>query len=562
MNNAYWSLFLSLLFAGLPLMGNTQSTEFRFAVTFKDKGGIASEYSSEAPLSYLSLRAVDRKFGQGIGIDSTDYPVHTAYRNQVLALNLQFKEAGLSRWLNCQVISCSDSSAAMAILALPFVESVQCIYQGPLLLKKTGNPSFLPMPNVSTKMYDLSFAGSDNPYGQSSLQNQMLATDFLHGSGFWGQGMLIAVMDGGFSGVAGMSSFANAFAQGQMLGNWDFVEQDAEVYEDSQHGTFVLSCMAAWQPQQMVGTAPAAAYVLFKTEHVATETPMEEYHWVMGAELADSLGANVLNASLGYTEYDSPFASHTFSTLNGNTAPGSQGALLASAKGIMVVNSAGNSGNKPWKYVGVPADADNIFAVGAVQSDRSYAAFSSQGPTADGRVKPDVCAMGRNSTVMNAAGITTANGTSFSAPIFAGALASFCSMNPQNGPAEIRQAVLLSCHAFQQPDEKIGFGIPHFGRAAFLLNNKSLKTGIQVVPNPVQQGVLRLIVDAPQADTVSVRIRNASGMEVMRTQRGIGQKGPAALSLNLMAADFSAGVYWVQVEGSSGVWGEAKWVNP
>ena len=188
-------------------------------------------------------------------------------------------------------------------------------------------------------------------------------------------------MDGGFSGVAEMGSFSKAYSNGQMLGNWDFVEQDADVFEDSQHGTFVLSCMASWQPGIMVGTAPAASFVLFKTEHVAAETPMEEYYWVMGAEMADSLGANVLNASLGYTEYDVPFASYSYSTLNGETAVGSKGAEMASAKGILVVNSAGNSGNKPWKYVGVPADADNIFAVGAVQADRSYAAFSSKGPT-------------------------------------------------------------------------------------------------------------------------------------------------------------------------------------
>lgn len=562
MNNACWSTSLSFLLAILPLLGSAQSAEYRFAVSFKDKGGSACEFSSEAPLSFLSLRAIDRKFGQGISIDSVDYPIHKAYRNQVLSLNTQFKEAGLSRWLNCQIVSCSDSSAAAAILTLPFVESVACIYRGPLVLKKNGSPSFLTMPSISTTNYDLSFAGSENAYGQSSVQNQMLATDFLHGSGFWGQGMLVAVMDGGFSGVAGMPAFSTAFAQGQMLGNWDFVEQDADVYEDSQHGTFVLSCLAAWQPEGMVGTAPAASYVLFKTEHVAAETPMEEYYWVMGAEMADSLGANILNASLGYTEYDAPFESHTFSTLNGETAVGSRGAKLASAKGILVVNSAGNSGNKPWKYVGVPADADKIFAVGAVQADRSYAAFSSQGPTADGRVKPDVSAMGRNSTVMNSAGISTANGTSFSAPIFAGALASFCSMHPEASPTEIRQAVLLSCHAFQQPDEKVGYGIPHFGRASFLIKNKNPKSGIQVIPNPIQQGVLRLIVDAPQADTVMVRIRDASGMEIMRAQRTVGQKGPAAISLNLRAGDFTAGVYWVQVEGSSGVWGEAKWVNP
>jgi hypothetical protein len=562
MNNAYWNIFLSLFWGSLSLLGNAQSTEYRFAVSFFDKGGEACAFSNEAPLTFLSLRSIDRKFGQGITIDSVDFPVHGVYRNQVLALNTQLKEAGLSRWLNCQVVSCTDSSLAASIAALPFVKSVACIYRGNSILKKSGQPSFSPLANVSTNTFDLAFAGSENAYGQASVQNQMLATDFIHGSGFWGQGMLVAVMDGGFTGVAEMPAFSQAYSNGQMLGNWDFVEQDANVFEDSQHGTFVLSCLAAWLPGAMVGTAPAASFVLFKTEHVAAETPMEEYYWVMGAEMADSLGANIINASLGYTEYDAPFVSHTYSTLNGTTAVGSRGAKIAAAKGLWVVNSAGNSGNKPWKYVGVPADAEHIFAVGAVQADRSHAAFSSLGPTFDGRVKPDVCAMGRNSTVMNAAGISTANGTSFSGPIFAGALASFCSMHPEAGQAELRQAVLLSCHAYKQPDEKIGYGIPHFGKASFLLNSKVLKGGIQVVPNPVQNGVLRLIVDAPQADTVALRIRNSSGMEVYRTQRNVSQKGPIALSINLRIGDLSAGVYWVQVEGSSGIWGEAKWVNP
>jgi serine protease AprX len=562
MNNAFWSLFLRFLLAGLPLWGWSQNSEFRFAVTFKDKGGSACVFNSASPLTFLSLRSIDRKFGQSIVIDSLDFPVHKPYRNQVLTLSPQFKEAGLSRWLNCQIISCTDSTLAAQIVQLPCVQSVACIYRGAPVLKKTGWPTFSSMPSISTSDLDMHYSGLSNAYGQSGVQNQMLATDFLHGSGFWGQGMLIAVMDGGFSGVSGMSSFSKAFSQGQMLGNWDFVEQDNEVYEDSQHGTFVLSCMAAWQPGEMVGTAPAASYVLFKTEHVSAETPMEEYYWVLGAELADSLGANILNASLGYTEYDSPFASYAYANLNGITAVASQGAKLAVQKGLLVVNSAGNSGNKPWKYVGVPADADKMFAVGAVQADRSYAAFSSQGPTADGRVKPDVCAMGRNSTVMNNAGISTANGTSFSAPIFAGALASFCSMHPSASPSEIRQAVLSSCHQYQQPDEKLGYGIPHFGRASYILNNKPIKNGVQIIPNPIQSGVLRLIVNAPQADTVTLLVRNASGMEVLRTNRTIVQQGPAAMSLNLNTLDVSAGVYWIQVAGSSGIWGEAKWVNP
>jgi hypothetical protein len=562
MNNAFWNLFLSSLFSGLSVWGSAQSSEFRFAVTFKDKGGSACEFTSEAPLSFLSLRSIDRKFSQGISIDSLDFPVHRPYRNQVLMLNPQFKEAGVSRWLNCQTISCTDSSLASSIGQLPFVLSVTCIYKGAPILKKTGWPVFSTMPSVSTSELDKQYSGLSNAYGQSAVQNQMLGTDFMHGSGFWGQGMLIAVMDGGFTGVSGMPSFSKAFAQGQMLGNWDFVEQDSEVYEDSQHGTFVLSCMAAWQPGDMVGTAPAASYVMFKTEHVAAETPMEEYYWVMGAEMADSLGANILNASLGYTEYDAPFASYEYGVLNGATAPASRGATYAAQKGLLVVNSAGNSGNKPWKYVGVPADAANMFAVGAVQADRSYAAFSSQGPTADGRVKPDVCAMGRNSTVINAAGISTANGTSFSAPIFAGALASFCSMHPGALPAELRQAVLISCHQFNQPDEKFGYGIPHFGRASFIFNKKPINTGVQVIPNPIQSGVLRLIVNAPQADTVNLIVRNTSGMEVLRTNRNIVQQGPTALSLNLGTFDVPSGVYWVQVSGGSGVWGEAKWVNP
>ena len=191
--------------------------------------------------------------------------MHEGYRNQVLAMSSQLKEAGLSRWLNCQVLSCVDSSLATAIAALPCVKSVVCIYRGNSILKKSGKPEFLAVPGVPTNSFDFHFAGSENAYGQSEVQNQMLAADYLHGSGFYGQGILVAVMDGGFSGVAEMGSFSKAYSNGQMLGNWDFVEQDADVFEDSQHGTFVLSCMASWQPGIMVGTAPAASFVLFKT---------------------------------------------------------------------------------------------------------------------------------------------------------------------------------------------------------------------------------------------------------------------------------------------------------
>ncbi|MFZ9700365.1 MAG: S8 family serine peptidase [Flavobacteriales bacterium] len=562
MSKNYWNTFLSLsILLSLSVVLRAQSTEFRFAVFFKDKGGINCNYSSESPLSYLSLRAIDRKFSQGIVIDSLDFPVHAEYRNQVLASSSNFKEAGLSRWLNCQLISCSDSLSINQLSQLPFVSSIECIYRGSSILKKQGKPTFSNPTLASTQEFDLNFAASGSVYGQAGIQNQMIACDYLHGSGFWGQGMLVAVLDGGFSGVQSMGAFSRAFSNGQMLGNWDFVEQDGDVYEDSQHGTYVLSCMAAWQPGAMVGTAPAASYVLFKTEHVAAETPMEEYYWVLGAEMADSLGANVLNASLGYTEYDAPFTSHSYLTLNGTTAPASRGAETAASKGLWIVNSAGNSGNKPWKYVGVPADARSIFAVGAVQADRSYAAFSSQGPSVDGRVKPELCAMGRNSTVMNAAGISTANGTSFSAPIFAGALTSFLSMHKEATPNELRQAVLKSCHQYLQPDEKLGYGIPHFGRASVLMNQQA-STGLRIVPNPVQSGILRLIVEAPQADSVSITVRNSSGMEVIRENRSIGLKGPTALALNLQKKDLPSGVYWLQIQGSSGIWAEAKWVNP
>lgn len=562
MSKNYWNISLSVfMFFGLSAFLPAQPTEFRFAVFFKDKGGLNCNYSAESPLSYLSLRAIDRKFSQGIEIDSLDFPVHAAYRTQVLVTSPEFKEAGLSRWLNCQLISCSDSQSVTQLNQLPFVASIECIYRGNSILKKQGKPTFSTPAPISTQEFDFNFAASGSVYGQAGQQNQMLACDYLHGSGFWGQGMLVAVLDGGFTGVQNMGSFSKAFSNGQMLGNWDFIEQDANVYEDSQHGTYVLSCMAAWQPGSMVGTAPGASYVLFKTEHVAAETPMEEYYWVLGAEMADSLGANVLNASLGYTEYDAPFNSHSYLTLNGQTAAGSRGAEMAAKKGLMVVNSAGNSGNKPWKYVGVPADARSIFAVGAVQADRSYAAFSSQGPSVDGRVKPELCAMGRNATVMNASGISTANGTSFSAPIFAGALASFLSMYKEATPGELRQAVLKSCHQYLQPDEKLGYGIPHFGRASVLMN-KQASTGLQIVPNPVKAGILRLIVEAPQADSVTITVRNSSGMEVIRETRSIGLKGPTALALNLQNTDVPSGVYWVQIQGSSGIWAEAKWVNP
>jgi hypothetical protein len=323
----------------------------------------------------------------------------------------------------------------------------------------------------------------------------MISVDQLHQQGFTGNGMIVAVLDSGFSNVDQMGAFENLRINGKLLDGYDFVDRTDNVYAftGNDHGTKVLSDMAGFIQDEFVGTAPDASYYLFRTEDVFSENPVEESYWVEAAERADSLGVHIINSSLGYTTYDRPEYSYTPSEMNGTTAFISRGASIAAQKGILVVNSAGNSGHVTWETVGAPADSPDVFSIGAVDSNGDYAFFSSVGSSAQPTQKPDVVARGLSAFVVNDQNnIITNSGTSFSSPIIAGALACLMQALPDKSPEQIKQLVRESSSQFSAPDNFLGFGIPNFSDALQLglsVNDNQI-VQINVYPNPVKNNLI------------------------------------------------------------------------
>jgi hypothetical protein len=323
----------------------------------------------------------------------------------------------------------------------------------------------------------------------------MISVDQLHQQGFTGNGMIVAVLDSGFSNVDQMGAFENLRNNGKLLDGYDFVDRTDNVYAftGNDHGTKVLSDMAGFIQDEFVGTAPDASYYLFRTEDVFSENPVEESYWVEAAERADSLGVHIINSSLGYTTYDRPEYSYTPSEMNGTTAFISRGASIAAQKGILVVSSAGNSGHVSWETVGAPADSPDVFSIGAVDNNGDYAFFSSVGSSAQPTQKPDVVARGLSAFVVNDQNnIITNSGTSFSSPIIAGALACLMQALPNKSPEQIKQLVRESSSQFSAPDNFLGFGIPNFSDALQLgLSVDDEQTvKISVFPNPVKNNLI------------------------------------------------------------------------
>jgi serine protease AprX len=376
----------------------------KYRVEFKDKHN--TTYSINNPSSYLSPRAIQRRTNQGISIDSTDLPVNQHYIDSVIALGGTLLTK--SKWFNSITIAIDDTTKIPDIQALPFVSDIERTYP-PGGIKSGGNKrprlintqemhdEFQPYRHIlpAAKQTQDMFSIKTINYGMGFNQANMIGIDYLHALGYTGDGIVIAVLDAGFLNVNTLPVFDSLRNSGRILGTYDFVNPGGDVYAQSSHGTMVLSTMAGNMPNDLVGTAPHASYWLLRTEDASTEFRIEEDNWISGAELADSAGADVLNTSLGYTEFYDPAMDYTYADMDGNTARITRGANMASSKGMFCVNSAGNSGNSPWKYIGAPADGFDILAVGAVNSNGTLASFSSHGPSYDGRVKPNVTAQGQ-----------------------------------------------------------------------------------------------------------------------------------------------------------------------
>lgn len=480
-------VFVLLLF--LPFLTRGQAKYF---VYLKDKAGSAEP----APHTFLSDRSLQRRAAQNITLTEKDLPVSAAYLSQISAAG--FRIIGKSKWLNAVLVE-GESSRMNTLKSLSCVKNIE------------GDADI--RGDISLGQYARLRSKFDSPvtpvdYGSSATQIKMLGADTMHANGYRGAGVLIAVMDAGFPRVNTADAFAHLRSGNKIRHTYNYVYETPDVYRDDSHGTSVLSIIAGYIPGKLWGTAPEAEVALYVTEDAldANESKIEEVYWVLAAEHADSLGADVLNTSLGYYEFIDSSQDYTYEQMDGKTTISARGADHASRVGMIVVNSAGNEGNSSWRYISTPADADYVIAVGAVNATRQKAGFSSFGPSADGRIKPEVCAMG-SSTVLSNSGssVSAGSGTSFSGPLIAGFMAGLRQQFPTLTALQLREILIRSADRFHSPDNAYGYGIPSYSRALqvaysdydILLGKEPVEMQILSYPNPLSY-----------AQRLSIRIGN------------------------------------------------------
>lgn len=424
----------------------TPGDTLKYRISLKDKA--ATDYSLQKPEMYLSKKSIERRKRQGLEIDSTDLPVCKKYVDAIRKKGVHVLVTG--KWDNFVTVSCNDSMLIAEIAGLPFVRSTERVWRG--VAKRASERDSLINKPLRT----------DSLYGPAITQIKMSHADRLHEAGFKGQGMTIAVIDAGFHNVDKIEAMKNI----NILGTRDFVNPEADIYAESSHGMSVLSCMAMNQPNVMIGTAPEASYWLLRSEDEYSENLVEQDYWAAAIEFADSVGVDLVNTSLGYYSFDDPAKNYRYRDLNGHYALMSREAAKAADKRIVVVCSAGNSGSGSWKKITPPGDAENVITVGAVNKYGVLAPFSSVGNTADGRVKPDVVAVGLGSDVMGTDGnLRHANGTSFSSPIMCGMVACLWQACPELTAKEIIELVRRSGDRAVFPDNIYGYGIPDLWKA-------------------------------------------------------------------------------------------------
>lgn len=430
---------------------------FRYRVYLTDK--VATEFSLSHPEAFLSEKALERRQRQGIKIDSTDLPVPRLYIEKLAAEGV--KIIGTSRWNNTVLVETGDVLHIDRVNNLPFVEKS---------IKVWTSSDSIPPRNLNRKnMVKSETKNYEQFYGAAQEQVEMIQIDKLHQAGFRGEGLVVAVIDGGFLNADTIPLLKNV----KIEGTYNFVHPGWDVYAELDHGMSVLSCMAANCPEVLVGTAPGASYWLLCSEDPDCECLAEEDYWAQAVEFADSVGVDIINTSLGYYAFDDESTNYHYRDLNGRVSLMSLTASKAVDKGMIVVCSAGNSGNKQWKKITPPADAVEVLTVGAVDSKRKNTVFSSVGNTADGRVKPDVMARGGSAAVVRSNGqIGWVNGTSFSSPIICGAVACLWQACPQLTAKEIIDWIRKSGDRYTYPDNIYGYGIPDFWKAYLEISNQ------------------------------------------------------------------------------------------
>ncbi len=441
----------------------------RYLISFKNKAG--TSFSLSNPSQFLSQRAIERRNRYNIAIDSSDIPVNANYIESVRQTG-NVTILNVSRWLNKISILTTDLAALNAINNLPFVVSAL-----PIASRNNNNNfntifdnNFVDAPIVNSNK----ITGNTYQYGVSGAQVRIHNGQFLHNHGFRGENMQLAVIDAGFYHFDVLPTFDSVRNNNQILGTWDFVDREESVAEDDSHGMHCLSTIAANMPGTFVGTAPKTSFYLFRTEDVSSEYPIEEHNLVVAAERADSLGVDLCSVSLGYTEFSDPSFDYTYNDMNGNSTISAKGVDIAAKKGMMMVIAAGNEGAGSWRYISTPADADSSLTIGAVDTIGRVASFSSYGPSSDGRIKPNVAAVGRNAVVANSiTGLPSfGSGTSYACPNMAGITTCLWQAFPEASNMQIINTLQKSSNIYSNPNDRIGYGIPDVKKAFVMLQKQ------------------------------------------------------------------------------------------
>ncbi|GGM80455.1 serine protease [Dyadobacter beijingensis] len=492
----------------------------RYLVLFKDKTNTI--YSADKPTEFLSQRAIDRRKKQNIAITANDFPVNEGYLAAIRQIGA--KVIYPTRWLNGALVEASDAQLTQ-IKNLPFYKGIELN---------------LPVANITSKSPGIARTAAthqkfgtteDVDYGKMNAQLALMEVADLHKKGFQGENMLIAILDNGFAKADEVAYFKQLRDDKRIIDTHDFVARDGNIYNDGFHGLNVMSTIAAYLPGTLVGTAFKASFALYITENNSGESPYEEITWLMGAERADSLGADVINSSLGYTtfddEFDSPAYNHTYKDMDGKTTIVSRAARYATRKGIIVVNSAGNDGNNSWKYIGAPADVDSVLTVGATNYDRSYSSLSSIGPNSAQQQKPDVAAVGAGTIIGDlAGGASSGYGTSFSAPQIAGLAAIVWQAYPQLTAQQVIYVLKKSGHLAETPDNFLGYGVPNAVKAQEIVQNEfsplgteaGLLSSVILSPNPAQSEVTLTVPQTLVGKMAEINLFGANGAAMHASQ--------------------------------------------
>ncbi|WP_026951527.1 S8 family serine peptidase [Algoriphagus mannitolivorans] len=539
--------FISL--ALILLFGFHAEAQNRYAVYLKYKP--QSGFTLANPQAYLTPKAIQRRQKEKLAIDSLDLPVSEKY------IELLRKSSNHilynSKWLNASILV-ADQAQINTIKTFPFVDKVVYVapgfYQPPgsRILTDQEGPVQDPLKTQHPKWKNREATAAANTY---DFQNQLIGIDKMHQEGFTGKGITIAVFDAGFPGVNTASPFAYLINNKKIIAQKNTVKPwQKEVFTDHPHGTNVLSLIGANEPGKLVSGAYDAEYILVITEDVFTEYWIEELNWVRGAEFADSLGVDIINSSLGYIDFDDASMTYQTKDLDGKTTIIAKGAKIASDKGILVVNSVGNYGSAGASSLISPADVKEVLSIGSVTQQLTVSGFSSRGPTADGRIKPDLAAFGNSPVlVLSNGAIGASSGTSFSGPQVAALAGGLWGAKPEWTRAELVENLLRSASQFEKPDNLLGYGIPDFFKAYYgeILSVEDVEDiEWKIFPNPISEGELSIYFGIGLA--CELRLFDSSGKAVLES--GLERpniKTPYKIDL----AGFTPGLYLVQLrEGS------------